>query len=95
MFTELRDCKIGTMYSKKVVIGARLVESRRFFEESREKMKMRQQNAKNETALSLGIDSFPVKGSYADDYGTQTTHKKTEKADQKDIYWTAIGENAG
>ena len=83
------------MYAKKVVLGGRLVGSQRFFEESMEETKTRQQSARTNASLSLGIDPFSVKGSYADEHGTQTAHTKSETADQKNIDWTAIGGNAG
>ena len=83
------------MYSKKVVLGGRLVKSERFYEETSVETNTRQQSARTNASLSLGIDPFSVKGSYADEHGTETKHEKKEKTDQKDIDWTAIGGNAG
>ena len=83
------------MYSKKVVLGGRLVGNQRFFEETTEETKTRQQSARNNASLSLGIDPFSVKGSYADEHGTQTEHKKQDATNQKDIDWTAVGGNVG
>ena len=89
----LNSVFIGTMYSKKVVLGGRLVGNERFFQETMEETKERQQSAKNNASLSVGIDPFSVKGSYSDEYGWTKKHGKNEKTDQKAIDWTAIGGN--
>ena len=93
--TKLNHELTGTMYSKKVVLGGRLVGNERFFEESMEETKTRQTVARNNASLSVGINAFSVKGSYSDEHGTKTEDQKNIQADKKDIYWTAVGGNAG
>ena len=83
------------MYSKKAVLGGRLIGNKKFWEETMAETNSRQQSAKNNASLSVGIDPFSVKGSYSDEHGAQTEHKKQEKTDQKDIDWTAVGGNPG
>ena len=93
--TKLNNELTGTMYSKKVVLGGRLVGNERFFEEKMEETKTRQTAARNNASLSVGIDPFSVKGSYSDEHETKTKDQKKEKSNQTDIDWTAIGGNAG
>lgn len=86
---------IGTMYSKKVVLGGRLVNSQKFWEETMAETNLRQQSARNNASLSVGIDPFSIKGSYSDEHGTKTKNEKKEKTDQLFIDWAAIGGNPG
>lgn len=85
----------GTMYSKKVVLGGRLIGNQKFWEETVAETNFRQQSAKNNASLSVGIDPFSVKGSYSDEHGTQTKSEKKEKTSQNDIDWTTVGGNPG
>ncbi|MCJ1264760.1 hypothetical protein MMC22_004635 [Lobaria immixta] len=96
-FDDLMDffAKYGTMYPKKVVLGGRLIANRKFWEETTAETNSRQQSAKNDASLSVGIDPFSVKGSYSDEHGTETEHKEDVKTNQKNISWTAIGGNPG
>lgn len=83
------------MYSKRVVLGGRLINHRKFWEETIKETESRQKSARNSASLSLGIDPFSVKGSYSDEHGTEVEGKKEEKTNQKDIDWTAVGGNPG
>ena len=54
---------------------------------------MRQNGAKKNASLSLGIDPFSIKGSYSDEFSKKEDKQEDEKTDQKQIDWTGYGGN--
>ena len=82
------------MYSKKVVLGGRLVNNQRVFTEETTQRDERRKSAKNNASFSLGINVISVKGSYDDENGAETNNESRKTESQKKIDWTAVGGNA-
>lgn len=81
------------MYSKKAVLGGRLIGNQKIREETMSESNIRQHSAKYYASLLVGIDLFSVKGSRSDEHGANDSNTKEEKTNKKLVDWTAVGGN--
>jgi len=77
-----------------VVLGGRLINEENTLRESSSQTIERELNKKQSASLSIGIETFGIDGGYSSEKGWASSNTDKQKANQKNIDWSAYGGNA-
>lgn len=81
----------GTIYTKRVVLGGRLISYQRQSEISTGTSIKNEENFKKSASASLGILGNSIGGGWSSEHGSGSENETKQKISQDTIDWTAYG----